>query len=155
VEESGRTREAECATTHPKTARPLRSTSRTPESAPRRCSCHFRSARTDGAAARTDQYDRLASIEVGGGEGELTVHLTPRPGEHLDPDALGVPAWTTPWNLPPTLRRRRARIVCRTGAVDALRPKPTVMRRWLRAARQAKALAWSPLAWMTGEVSLA
>jgi len=36
----------------------------------------------------TDQYDRLASIEVGGGDGELTVHLTPRPGEHLDPDAL-------------------------------------------------------------------
>jgi len=36
----------------------------------------------------TDQYDRLASIEVGGGEGELTVHLTPRPGEHLDPDEL-------------------------------------------------------------------
>lgn len=37
----------------------------------------------------TDQYDRLASIEVGGGDGELTVHLTPRPGEHLDPGALG------------------------------------------------------------------
>jgi hypothetical protein len=36
----------------------------------------------------TDQYDRLASIEVGGGDDELTVHLTPRPGEHLDPDAL-------------------------------------------------------------------
>ena len=36
----------------------------------------------------TDQYDRLASIEVGGGDGELTVQLTPRPGEHLDPDAL-------------------------------------------------------------------
>jgi hypothetical protein len=35
-----------------------------------------------------DQYDRLASIEVGGGDGELIVHLTPRPGEHLDPDAL-------------------------------------------------------------------
>ena len=36
----------------------------------------------------TDQYDRLASIEVGGGDAELTVHLTPRPGEHLDPDEL-------------------------------------------------------------------
>ena len=39
-------------------------------------------------ACPTDQYDRLASIEVGGGDGELTVHLTPRPGEHLDPVAL-------------------------------------------------------------------
>ena len=36
----------------------------------------------------TDQDDRLASVEVGGGDGELTVQLTPRPGEHLDPDAL-------------------------------------------------------------------
>ena len=36
----------------------------------------------------TDQYDRLGSIEVGGGDGELTVHLTPRTGEHLDPDEL-------------------------------------------------------------------
>ena len=60
-----------------------------------------------------------------------------------------VPAWTTPWNPPPTKSRRRGRIV----AERALMPPTQTDRdaRWLRAARQAKALAWFSLAWMTGE----
>ena len=61
-----------------------------------------------------------------------------------------VPAWTTPWNPPLTISRRRARIV----AELALLMPPTQTERdarWLRAAWQAKALAWSSLAWMTGE----
>jgi len=97
----------------------------------------------------TDQYDRLESIEVGGGDGELTIHLTPRPGEHLDPDALRACMDYT-LESASTLSRRRARIV---AEVAPLMPPTQTDRdaRWLRAARQAKALAWFSLACMTGE----
>ena len=61
-----------------------------------------------------------------------------------------VRAWTTPWNPPPTKSRRRARIV---AELAPLMPPTQTERdaRWLRAARQARALAWFSLAWMTGE----
>jgi hypothetical protein len=61
-----------------------------------------------------------------------------------------VPAWTTPWNPPPTLSPRRARIV---AELAQLMPPTQTERdaRWLQAASQAKALAWFSLAWMTGE----
>ena len=56
----------------------------------------------------------------------------------------------TPWNPPPALSRRRARIV---AELAPLMPPTQTERdaRWLRAARQAKVLAWFSLAWMTGE----
>ena len=61
-----------------------------------------------------------------------------------------VRAWTTPWNPPPTNSPRRARIV---AELAPLMPPTQTERdaRWLRAAGQAKALAWFSLAWMTGE----
>jgi hypothetical protein len=77
-----------CATTSPKTARPLRSTSRTPGERAPQVLASLQECQRGRCSCPTDQYDRLASIEVGGGDDELTVHLTPRPGEHLDPDAL-------------------------------------------------------------------
>src|SRR5665811_820882 len=64
-----------------------------------------------------------------------------------------VPVWTTPWDPPPTISRRRARIV---AELAPLMP-PTQTDRgawWSRAARQAKALAWLSLACMTGEGAL-
>ena len=61
-----------------------------------------------------------------------------------------VPVWTTPWSPPPTLNRRRARIVAELAPL--MPPTQTGHDAgWLRAARQAKALAWFSLACMTGE----
>ncbi len=39
-------------------------------------------------ACPTDQYDRLAEIDVRADDDAVTVRLTPRPGEHLDADEL-------------------------------------------------------------------
>ena len=60
-DEPGRQRRA---TTSAKTARPFRSTSRTPESAPRRRSRHARSARRDGAAVLADCSSLKGKLSV-------------------------------------------------------------------------------------------
>src|SRR5450759_806167 len=145
-DEPGRQR---CATTSPKTARPLRSTSRTPESAPRRCSRHSRSARRDGAAARPTRTtgSRALKWEAARASSQFTSHHAPVSTSTL---MRCVPAWTTPWNPPPPIRCRRAHIVAELAPL--MSPTQTDRdARWLRAARQAKALAWFSLAWMTGE----
>ena len=115
-------------------------------SAPHRCSRH---SRRDAAAARPTSTtgSRALEWEAATASSQSTSH-----------HALGststlmrcVPAWTTPWNPPPTLSCRRARIV---AELAPLMPPTQTDRdaRWLRAARQAKALAWFSLAWMTGE----
>lgn len=36
----------------------------------------------------TDQYDKLAAMEIGAGGDEVTVRLHPLPGERLDPDQI-------------------------------------------------------------------
>ena len=36
----------------------------------------------------TDQYDRLAAMDVAATDDEVTVRLQPQPGERLDPDEL-------------------------------------------------------------------
>src|SRR5665811_900354 len=60
-DEPGRQRRA---TTSAKTARPFRPTSRTPESAPRRCSRQARSARRDGAAVLADCSSLKGKLSV-------------------------------------------------------------------------------------------
>src|ERR1019366_7390367 len=60
-DEPGRQRRA---TTSAKTARPFRSTSRTPESAPRKRSRHARSARRDGAAVLADCSSLKGKLSV-------------------------------------------------------------------------------------------
>jgi hypothetical protein len=64
-----------CNFFRPKTARPSKTTSRIPTSAPRRCSRHSRSARRDSAAARPTSTTDSRALKLGG---EFTVHLTPR-----------------------------------------------------------------------------
>ena len=148
-DEPGRQRRA---TTSAKTARPFRPTSRTPESAPRRCSRHSRSARSarrDGAAARptSTTLSRALKWEVATASSQFSSHHARVSTSTLMRCA---PAWTTPWNPPPTLSRRRARVVAETA--PWMPPTQTDRdARWLRAARQAKALAWFSLAWKTGE----
>src|SRR5450756_2011810 len=60
-DEPGRQRRA---TTSAKTARPFRPTSRTPDSAPRRCSRQARSARRDGAAVLADCSSLKGKLSV-------------------------------------------------------------------------------------------
>lgn len=36
----------------------------------------------------TNEYDRLAAMEVGGGEDEVRVRLDPKPGERLDAEQV-------------------------------------------------------------------
>lgn len=36
----------------------------------------------------TDQYDKLAAMDVDAGEDEVTVRLQPQAGERLDPEAI-------------------------------------------------------------------
>ena len=43
---------------------------------------------TGHCGCRTDQYDKLAAMEVDAGDDEVTVRLQPLPGERLDPEQI-------------------------------------------------------------------